>query len=570
MTGAPAPARRRLSLSGGRLRVSDPADRLHRSPHSLPLGRMPRLLARAAGLLAPMLLAHALAAQTLPPPDWYLRDPATDGVAGAAVRRALRDALAGQQPKRTVLVAVIDGGVDTAHAALRAALWRNPGEVPGNGRDDDGDGYADDVRGWNFLGAPNGRNVGFLQFEITRIAARCRAGGRPGAGVAFSCDSAARLYEATHAAAVNRAARFDRFIARRDSARTLLARVLGVPRDSLTRVRAAALPGGPDPAPGDSVGRARALVVDVDLSDAQVRDARADLARRATVGYDLAADPRAAVLGDVRGQGRRYGNGDVAGTDPRHGTAVSGLIAGAPGDSGVAGVAPFARILAVRAVTTGDERDEDVANAIRYAVDRGAQIINMSFGKLYSPEKPVVDSAVRYAAARGVLMVHAAANEGSDNDRAPEYPTPGYVGGGRAATWLDVGASGPVVGPDLAAYFSNYGRTSVDLFAPGVEMFVAHPGGRYERGQGTSYAAPVVSGVAALLMAYFPALTAADVRRILIASATPYREVMVTLPGTEKQQVPFGTLSVAGGVVNAYEAVRMAQREAAAGRAATP
>ncbi|GJG89076.1 hypothetical protein tb265_42570 [Gemmatimonadetes bacterium T265] len=364
-----------------------------------------------------------------PPPDWYLRDPATDGVPGAAVRRALREALAGQAPKRAVLVAVIDGGFDTAHAALRPALWRNPGEVPGNGRDDDGDGYVDDVFGWNFLGAPTGRNVNFLQFEITRIAARCRAGGQPGVGVAFSCDSAARLYAADSARAATTLARVDGLIARLDSARTLLARTLGVLRDSLTRARVAALPGGGAPAAGDSVGRARAfyLLVHTGVSDAMpdavldamIRDRHADLVRRATVGYDLTTDPPTAVLGNVRGLGRRYGNGDVGTTTAAHGTAVAGLIAGAPGDSGVAGVAPFARVLMVRAAMSGDERDEDVANAIRYAVDRGARVINMSFGKLYSPEKPTVDSAVQYAAAKGVLLVHSAMNEASDNDRAP-------------------------------------------------------------------------------------------------------------------------------------------------------
>ena len=510
------------------------------------------------------------------PPDWYLRDPATDRVPGAAVRRALRELLAGPAPKREVLVAVIDGGVDTAHAALRAALWRHPGEVPGNGRDDDGDGYVDDVRGWNFLGAADGRNVGFLQFEITRLAAGCRAGAQPGLAVGLSCDSVARAYEAERAGVAQALAGFDGRRARFDGARTLLARRLGVAPDALTRAPVEALAAG-----DDSVGRARATFIGFLLPadgpgpyaalDAMLRRERDDLDRRLTVGYDLATDPRAAVLGDVRRLGRRYGNGDVTGPPAAHATAVAGIIAGAPSegvwaDSGVAGVAPFVHVLPIRAAMTGDERDEDVANAIRYAVDRGALVINLSFGKAYSPGKAMVDRAVRYAAARGVLLVHAAMNEGSDNDRIPRYPVARYLAspaGDRAATWLEVGATGPAVGPDLAARFSDYGRTTVDLFAPGVSMVVAQPGGGYARGQGTSYAAPVVSGVAALLLAYFPSLTGADVRRILLATVTPYRELMVALPGEGDQRVPFGTLSVSGGVVNAYAAVHMARQEAA-------
>jgi subtilisin family serine protease len=216
-------------------------------------------------------------------------------------------------------------------------------------------------------------------------------------------------------------------------------------------------------------------------------------------------------------------------------------------------------VLAVRAIPNGDERDKDVANAIRYAVDRGAQIINMSFGKGYSPQKATVDSAVRYAEAKGVLMVHAAGNDGEDADANPSYPVPEYEGGGRASTWLEVGASSWKL-DQLAAPFSNYGKKRVDLFAPGVDILSLAPGGGYAREDGTSMAAPVVSGVAALLMAHFPTLTAADVKRILLETVTPYRDRQVPRPGSE-ERVPFASLSATGGVVNAYAAVKKAQDE---------
>ena len=114
--------------------------------------------------------------------------------------------------------------------------------------------------------------------------------------------------------------------------------------------------------------------------------------------------------------------------------------------------------------------------------------------------------------------------------------------------------------PDsLAASFSNYGREQVDVFAPGVDILSTVPGGGYERNSGTSMAAPVVTGVAALLMAYYPTLTAADVKRIILASVTPLGEQQVLRPGGNGDKVPFSSLSATGGIVNVYNAVRMAE-----------
>jgi subtilisin family serine protease len=228
---------------------------------------------------------------------------------------------------------------------------------------------------------------------------------------------------------------------------------------------------------------------------------------------------------------------------------------------GVDGIAPAVRIVSVRAVPDGDERDKDIANAIRYAADLGANVINMSFGKSFSPQKSAVDEAVKYADAKGVLMVHAAGNDGENTDVKPSYPTPAYVGGGQAKNWIEVGATSWKTGDSLVATFSNYGQTRVDVFAPGVDILSSVPGGGYERQSGTSMAAPVVTGLAALIMAYYPSLTAADVKRIILASARRHEERVMRPGGGE---VPFTQLSVTGGIVNAYDALRMAQQAAAA------
>lgn len=517
-----------------------------------------------------------------PAPDWHLLDPATDHVPGTGAARALRELLANRRPQREVVVAIVDGGLDTAHAALRAALWSNPRETP-NGRDDDGDGLVDDTRGWNYLGYPNGASIAHERLELTRLVARCRAaGGAPVPppervpGVDATCVTLEARYDSARTANDAQIAQAADIGTALDSTTAVLARALHVPRDSVTPARVRATSAGPR--------RARDLylrLADAGLTPREVRDTRTALENLARYGFNLAYNPRPPV-GDVPAAGRRYGNADVDGPDPMHGTHVAGIVGARPAvpngtaaraDSGARGVAPAGavRLMSVRATPDGDERDKDVANAIRYAVDHGALVVNMSFGKAYSPGKAQVDSAARYAEAHGVLLVHAAGNDGSDNDRTPNYPTPAYLGppngaGGRATTWLEVGAS-TFRRDRLAARFSNYGRTSVDLFAPGQDILSTLPGGRYGRESGTSMAAPTVSGVAALLLAYFPRLTAVDVRRILLATATRYPGLTVERPG-DGVRVPFAELSASGGVINAYAAVRAALAEEA-GRPAT-
>jgi subtilisin family serine protease len=494
------------------------------------------------------------------PRDWHLLD-ASAGVAGIGSERALRELLAGQQPARTVTVAVIDGGVDTAHVDLRANLWTNEDEVAGNGRDDDGNGYVDDVRGWNFIGGADGENVHHETLEVTRLHARCI--GAPAASPAVPqpppdrCAEFARVYESELAEAqamMQQVNMLEGFLAQ---ALPLLRRAAGT--DSLDRARVEAIR-ATDP----NVGQARQIylqLADAGISPADIEDAREGYSSRLEYGFDLDFDPRS-IVGDREGDlaERVYGNRDVTGPDAGHGTHVAGIIGAVRGNGqGVDGVAPGVRLLSIRTVPDGDERDKDVANAIRYAVDAGADIINMSFGKAYSPFKSAVDDAVRYADERGVLLVHAAGNDGVDLAQTPNYPNPFYEGGGSAENWIEVGASSWKGNTALAAEFSNYGRDQVDVFAPGVDILSTAPDGEYERNSGTSMAAPVVSGLAALLMAYFPDLTAPDVKRIILETATK-RPGMVARPGAQAgEQIEFGTLSRTGAIVNAYEAVKRAQ-----------
>jgi subtilisin family serine protease len=258
---------------------------------------------------------------------------------------------------------------------------------------------------------------------------------------------------------------------------------------------------------------------------------------------------------------RFYGNPDVMANTPKHGTHVAGIIGAARNNSkGMDGIADNVRIMSVRAVPDGDEHDKDVALAIHYAVDNGAKIINMSFGKSFSPEKSWVDEAVQYAASKGVLLVHAAGNDGDNLDSAHNYPSPVILANNKRATnWITVGASGDPKLGGLVASFSNWGKQEVDVFAPGVRIYSTVPGGNtYAALDGTSMASPVVAGVAALIKSYYPNLTPEQIKYAIENSAAKITE-QATIPGSDRRAL-LSEMSVTGGIVNAYEAIRLADQ----------
>jgi subtilisin family serine protease len=489
---------------------------------------------------------------TVAPDAWQLLDLGEDRVPGASVSRAYRELLADRRPARTVVVAIIDSGVDTAHVDLRESLWRNPGETPGNGRDDDGNGYVDDVHGWNFIGGADGQNVAHETFEVTRLHTGCQAGDAPPTGV--TSQEVAEAFQSRRLEATQSLTQILQIDMALGVIMPVLKDAIGGDEPSVEAVEAIK-------STETEVVQAKTLFLqlyEAGLSPADVAEAREAYQGMLDFGLNQSFDPRNIVGDDLsNGEERLYGNRDVTGPEASHGTHVAGTIgAGRGGGIGIAGIASGVQLMIVRAVPDGDERDKDVANAIRYAVDNGADILNMSFGKAYSPRKFLVDAAIRYADERGVLMIHAAGNDAEDVDVEASFPTREYSSGGMASNWITVGAANWLV-DSLAAPFSNYGQRGVDLFAPGVAILSTVPEGELDRLDGTSMAAPVVTGVAALLMAYFPELTAPDVRRILLESSVNYGDRIVARPGTAVP-VPFRTLSTTGGVVNAYQAVRMA------------
>lgn len=521
--------------------------------------------------------------------DWFLRDPETDSLQGVSAERAYE--LLRGKPSRTVLVAVIDSGVDIDHEDLKDVIWVNEDEIPGNGIDDDKNGYVDDIHGWNFIGGKNG-NVNEDTYEVTREYARLKPKyEHETAKTVKKKDRDEFAYWEKVKAKYERDFKFNKeqydlyrqqlelyteayhTIGYFDS---LLQRALGRPvtKSSLASIETT----------NDTLIYARNVLTkilenaDDDVEVGQMLEELGGLLKQleggvnhyrvaVEYGYNTEFDTRH-IVGDNPNDlyEKGYGNNDVEGPDARHGTHVAGIIAANRENSlGIKGIADNVRIMSVRAVPNGDERDKDVANAIIYAVDNGAHIINMSFGKSLSPHKEVVDKAVKYAESKGVLLLHAAGNDGDNIDERDNFPNRNYKKGGRAKTWLEVGASSWGKDEDFVGSFSNYGKKSVDFFAPGVQIYSTTPDNNYEFLQGTSMACPAAAGVAALIMSYFPDLSAAEVAEILRLSTRKFDGLMVTKPG-DTEKVNFSELSSTGGIVNAYEAVKLAMNYKPGGR----
>ena len=506
------------------------------------------------------------------PKGWHMMDQTKDGYYGISIDKAYEFVKTKKLKGNTVIVAVIDSGVDTLHEDLKPILWKNPKEVPGNGIDDDRNGYVDDVYGWNFLGGRDGRNVEQDSYEAARVYHKYKDkwNGKDNVSLTSLSPEDAFEYqmwvrakqeivgevnplEVMQLRNMSKTMKAGDSVIRADikkeeySCKDLTSysssvRAAQQTRDILVRICKAN--------DNDEITNQQILdQLEGDLNKMEASEV-APKKYRADVVNDNYAD-----FND-----KFYGNNNVMVSNKAalHGTHVSGIIGAVRGNGkGMDGVADQVRIMTLRAVPDGDEHDKDIALAIRYAVDNGAQVINMSFGKSFSPEKKWVDEAVKYAESKGVLLVHAAGNDAKNLDTTFNYPSPQLLDGTRPNNWITVGASGDPKAGGLTAGFSNYGKKEVDVFAPGVKIYSTVPGGNtYQNLQGTSMASPVVAGLAAFIMSYYPSLTAAQVKSIIEKSAkNPGMDVKN--PGDE-EMVNLSELSKSGGIINAFEAIKLA------------
>jgi len=503
------------------------------------------------------------------PSDWFLKDPQTDHLQGVSAEKTYQSLLPGKA-SQTVLVAVIDSGIDIDHEDLKDVIWTNEDEIPGNGIDDDKNGYIDDVHGWNFIGGKNG-NVAEDTYEVTREYKRLKPKyehaeeNKIGKKEKAEFEKWKKVKSKFEAASTKAQQQYNQYVTIYENiaaGNDTLKRVLNVKKlDPALLEQITSNDRGIQMAKSAITFIYQNVGPDADIDEVleQLKEAVKYFEVQVKYGYNLDFDSRKIVGDDYSNLYEKgYGNNDVKGPDALHGTHVAGIIgANRKNNIGIKGIADNVKIMSVRAVPNGDERDKDVANAIRYAVDNGARIINMSFGKSYSPEKEAVDKAVKYAESKGVLLVHAAGNDADNNDTDDNFPTRYFINGKEAKNWLEIGASSAGADSTLVATFSNYGKKSVDLFAPGVEIYSTTPGNTYKNESGTSMASPTTTGVAAIVMSYFPELSYKQVKEILKQSTRKFDHLKVLKPGA-KEEVEFSELSNTGGMVNAYEAVKLA------------
>ncbi|MGK6350269.1 S8 family serine peptidase [Parapedobacter sp. DT-150] len=511
-----------------------------------------------------------------PPANWFNLDFERDGVMGISTEKAY-ELLLKDKKSTPVVVAVIDGGVDVNHEDLHDIIWINEKDSASTGADADDNGYINDKYGWNFLGNANGENVQYDNMEVTRLIRDLEpeyVSVLPSTPMSGEERREFQEYQkmVTYYANKMQEARFGQ-ISYADLKRTIDTMVVRMGKDKPT------LADFDTYRPEGDLEKMALKIVRKELKDEpdfskfyeELEEGVEHFNNQVNYHLNKEYDPRHIIGDDYENSRERdYGNPDVVGPDAEHGTHVAGIIGAIrDNDTGIKGVADNVRIMALRTVPDGDERDKDVANSIRYAVENGAKVINMSFGKAFAKDKQVVDDAVRFAMENDVLIVHAAGNDGQDNDADPNFPNRNYVDSlginkGEAGAWIEVGATHWKNDGDLVASFSNYGRRSVDVFAPGVDIYSTMPGSTYKDQQGTSMASPVVAGLAALIRSYYPTLPAMEVKRIIMQSVTRVdQRVKVTGPEGQNMRVSLNEICVTGGIVNAYKALQLAEQQAA-------
>ena len=496
---------------------------------------------------------------------WHHKDPSED-VYGVGTEKAY-ELLKGCKSKK-VVVAILDSGVDTDHEDLKANIWVNEDEIAGNGIDDDNNGYVDDINGWNFLGNAEGKNIDAANLEITRLYRKYApqfAEVQSKKDVSKDQRSDYELFKEAE----------EKILQELNSTAQEFAQIDGFLKVFLAADSAAKVELGEDYSAEDVLGWTpesddsklyQSILVgvlqDPGFSKQALEDYHSYLKDKLEYHYNPRFVDRAVIGDNYENTAERfYGNNDVSAPHNDHGTHVAGIVGAVRNNNlGMNGICENVALMAVRTVPNGDEFDKDVANAIRYAVDNGADIINMSFGKGYSPQKEAVYAAIKYAEENNVLLVHGAGNDAANIDKVENYPNPFYPDQKQACNvWLSVGATAYSGDENLVGSFSNYGKKHLDIFAPGVQIYSTKPDNTYEFADGTSMASPVVAGVAALIKSYFPEITAVQLRDLLKESSNKYPKLKVIAPGSESgKTTKFKKLSNSYGVVSAVNAAKLA------------
>ena len=481
--------------------------------------------------------------------NWYNLDISDDSIPGMSVDKAYKELLKGLKAD-TVIIAVIDTGIDIYHEDLQGLIWVNEDEIPNNKIDDDNNGYVDDIHGWNYLEDAYDESL-----EMTRLL-------RDKVIYNRKFDDAKSEIDKKIQESKENLNRMEFMVEGVKKSKKIISEYLNkedFSSDELDSIE--------DESISEDILNAKEFLsyfYSIDISLDYLIEGIEYFEEQSKYHYNIDFNGRKSSDNIYDINDTNYGDHKVNNIKPAesHGTHVAGIIAGLRNNSlGNNGINNHVKIMTLRAVSNGDEYDKDIARAIIYAVDNGAKVINGSFGKYYSSNPEWVIDAIRYASEKDVLIVHASGNESKDLDqnKNDNYPNDQYFGNNEfSETFINIGASSINYDENIKGSFSNYGKKNVDIFAPGVSIYSALPENKYEFQSGTSMAAPATSGVASLIFSYFPKLSAKKVKEIIIESGI---SIDFEIDGIEEnKKVSFKDISKSGKIVNAYNALILASR----------
>lgn len=498
---------------------------------------------------------------------WWQKDIIEDTIPGISLDRAYRELIQNKKGEE-VIVAVLDTKIDISHEDIKGQLWINIDEIPNNNIDDDNNGYIDDINGWNFLGNNNGEDILYELVEVARIVQKYQNDftDMPEEDLTIAQNElfdtyqkALSIYNDQKHKALEQKERADKayvdFISAKDFMKPYFKgeKMKIKSLDSLKKV---------EPKLADYVDFFKELI-EYDITEKDYDYSR-DYYNNELLMYNIDDDERKILRdGNSNFENNNYGNNILDGEVPfEHSIGVSGILAATRNNQiGIDGFSNNIKLMPVIMVCSGDEHDKDVSKAIYYAVDNGADIINMSWGKDFSLYEELVRDALRYAADKNVLLVTGSGNDGRNIDIGQRrFPTDFYNDEEFISNFISVGASSHKMDSTFVTSFSNYGKVNVDVFAPGENIYTTKSRNTYKTSRGTSYSSPIVSGIAALLKSYYPKLTAVELKKIIMDSGTSIDiNVIVKKADGSKELVPFTELSKTGKIVNAYNALKMAE-----------
>jgi cell wall-associated protease len=517
---------------------------------------------------------------------WYQKDYQQDSIPGISLDKWYNK----KKPKnKSVIVAVIDTQIDLKHGDLQRQIWVNPKEIPDNGIDDDHNGYIDDINGWSFTGTKSGGYVVWGNFEYTRVIRNWQQFFKNKTENQIDVLDLPNYKEYQRAVKIQeeKSIYYNRWLQSIKHSIIVYPLIKDTlkyffPKEDYTYQQLDSL--YKKYKINDKTYRQRREDNDMDLgalidyrmlslesnekSLEDIKENEAQIDSIVSKNLNVNFNERTAIGDNPLKLEKGYGNNLVCNHKVGHRniqdhcTKVSGIIAANRNNAiGIKGITQNVKIMPLSISFSGDEHDKDIAMAVRYAVDNGAKLINMSFGKEFSLNKKWVFEAFKYAEEHNVLLVHCAGNNGFNVDENPYYPSDNGFDSSKELcnNFINVGSISSRLDSTFVSAFSNYGKQNVDLFAPGEEIYTTSTGNTYVSDSGTSLAGPMVSGTAALIWSYYPKLTAAQVKQVIMDSGTAY-DLQVLVPGTKDKKVPFSELSKSGKVLNVYNAMQMAEK----------